>query len=98
MEPYPVGKVGAQSGVAADPLVGASVAFLNNVSGDHAAAVAGGRLPSQRDRRLDLVAGVQVERRTRPLCRHNTDEVKEMRSDDNEQTFSLLGFAHRWDP
>lgn len=65
--PYPVGEVRTQSGVAAEPLVSAVIALLDYVAGDHAAAVAGGRLPGQCDRCLDLVAEVQVQRRARPL-------------------------------
>lgn len=57
---YPVGEVRTQSGVAAQPLVGALVTFLDDVAGDHAATVASGRLPGQRHGRLDLVAVVQV--------------------------------------
>lgn len=69
---YPVGEVRTQSGVAAEPLVSAVITFLNDVAGDHAAAVAGGRLPGQCDRRLDLIAEVWVQRRAWSLCSHNT--------------------------
>lgn len=57
---HPVGKVRAQSCVAAQPLVGSIITFLHNVAGDHAAAIAQGRVPGQGDSRLDLVAGVEV--------------------------------------
>lgn len=72
VSPYAVGQVRTQSGVAAEPLVGAVVAFLNDVASDHAAAVADRRLPGQCDCRLYLVAEVQVQRWARPFCSHNT--------------------------
>lgn len=68
---YPVGEVGAEPGVAAQPLVRSLVALLDDVSSDHAAAVAGWCLPGERHCRLDLVTVVQVLRRTRSLCRDN---------------------------
>ena len=46
---YPVGKIWTQSGVAAEPLITAFITFLDDVAGDHAATIAGGRLPGQTD-------------------------------------------------
>lgn len=64
---YPVGKVRTQPGVAAQPLVSAIFTLLNDVAGDHAATVANRGFPGQRDRRLDLVTEVQIQRRARPF-------------------------------
>lgn len=79
---YAVAEVRTQSGVAAKPLVGAIVAFLNDVAGDHAATVADRRLPGQCDRCLDLVAEVQVQRWAWPLCSHNKKTTKDIRLSD----------------
>lgn len=64
---YSVGEVRTQSCVAAQPLVRAVFTFLNDIASDHAAAVANGRFPGQRDSRLDLVTEVHIQRWTGPF-------------------------------
>lgn len=68
---YPIGQVWAEPGVRAEPLFCAFITFLNNITSDHAATVAGGCLPGECDCCADLVAEVQVEGWAWPLCTYN---------------------------
>lgn len=65
---YLVEEIGAEAGVAAEPLVASILTALDDVAGDHAASVLQRSLPGELHRVLVLVLPRQVQRRTGTLC------------------------------